>query len=69
MIYPSHCMCCCHIVVILIFYSNNFYFQQKQDLQKVLSQKEAKLADVTKQYLASKEIINTITKVANSQLP
>ncbi|CAH1155770.1 unnamed protein product [Phaedon cochleariae] len=42
---------------------------QNQDLQKILSQKEGKLSEITKQYLATKEILTTITKVANSQMP
>ncbi|XP_023024493.2 protein CIP2A [Leptinotarsa decemlineata] len=41
---------------------------QNQDLQKMLSQKETKLAEVTKQYIATKECLNTITKVANTHL-
>ncbi|VEN37143.1 unnamed protein product [Callosobruchus maculatus] len=43
--------------------------KQIQDLQKMVAQKEAKLTEMTKQYLATKEIINTITKVAASQMP
>nr|CAI5859100.1 unnamed protein product [Callosobruchus analis] len=43
--------------------------KQIQDLQKMVAQKDAKLTEMTKQYLATKEIINTITKVAASQMP
>ncbi|XP_056635811.1 uncharacterized protein LOC130444604 [Diorhabda sublineata] len=41
---------------------------QIKDLRKMLDQKETKLADVTKHYLATKEVLNTITRVATSQM-
>lgn len=41
---------------------------QIKDLRKMLDQKENKLAEVTKHYLATQEVLNTITRVATSQM-